>query len=77
MAVTLRLFRLGKIKNPHYRIVAIDKRKKRNGTYVDVIGHYNPTAANHVLQLDEAKIHKWLEKGATVSEGLAKLLKMG
>lgn len=77
MAVTLRLLRLGKKGNPSYRIVAIDKRKKRNGTYVDVIGFYNPIANPPILTLDQKKIAEWLKKGALVSEGLRKLLKKG
>ncbi len=76
MSVTLRLYRLGKLKEPHYRVVAIDKRKKRNGTYIDVLGHYNPTDPDRILELDETKVTMWLEKGATMSEGFSKLLKM-
>lgn len=75
MAVTLRLLRLGKRGNPSYRIVAIDKRKKRNGTYVEIVGHYNPIANPPVFTLDQKKVDAWLGKGATVSEGLAKLMK--
>ncbi len=75
MAVTLRLYRMGKKNSPVYRIVAIDKRKKRNGTYVDIIGFYNPVSNPSVLQTDQKKIDAWLKKGATISEGLTKLLK--
>ncbi len=75
MAVTLRLLRMGKKSSPVYRIVAIDKRKKRNGTYVDVVGFYNPVATPSVFQTDQNKIKEWLKKGATVSKGLEKLFK--
>lgn len=75
MPVTLRLLRLGKRGNPSYRIVAIDKRKKRNGTYIDIVGFYNPVANPHVFTLDKTKVDYWLDKGALISEGLRKLLK--
>lgn len=75
MAITLRLLRLGKRGNPSYRIVAIDKRKKRNGTYVEIVGHYNPIANPPVFTLDQKKVDYWLGKGALISEGLEKLMK--
>lgn len=75
MAVTLRLLRLGKRGSPSYRIVAIDKRKKRNGMYVEIVGHYNPIANPPVFTLDQKKVDSWLGKGAMISEGLRKLLK--
>lgn len=75
MALTLRLLRLGKRGNPSYRIVAIDKRKKRNGTYTDIVGFYNPVATPPVFTLDQKKVDYWLGKGAQVSEGLEKLMK--
>lgn len=75
MSVTLRLYRLGKKNNPIYRIVAIDKRKKRNGTYNEVIGFYSPTANPPGLTIDQERFSAWRQKGATISEGLEKLLK--
>ena len=75
MPVTLRLLRLGKKGNPSYRIVAIDKRKKRNGTYKEIVGFYNPVANPPVLTLDQKKVAYWLDKGALISEGLEKLMK--
>ncbi len=75
MAVTLRLLRLGKKGNPSYRIVAMDKRKKRNGTYVEIVGFYNPVANPSVFTLDQKKVDYWLDKGALISEGLRKLMK--
>jgi len=75
MAVTLRLLRLGKKSNPSYRVVVIDKRKKRNGTYVEIVGFYNPVSNPPVFTLDQKRVDYWLEKGALISEGLEKLLK--
>jgi len=77
MAVTLRLLRLGKKKNPVYRVVAVDKRKKRNGSYIEVVGFYNPMVDPHLLQVDKKKFDYWVNKGAVISSGLERLIKKG
>jgi len=74
MAVTIRLMRQGKKGTPHYRIVAVDHRKKRNGAYLDNLGTYNPLTSPAALAIDEKKLSQWLEKGAMVSEGMNKIL---
>jgi len=75
MAVALRLFRLGKKGHPIYRIIAIDKRKKRNGNYIEAIGSYHPGKNPFTLEIKEERFAYWKEKGAHISEGLHKLLK--
>lgn len=75
MAVTLRLFRIGKKHIPMYRIVAIDKRNKRNGKYIEQIGSYNPMSDPYKLSIDKKRFDYWKSKGAEVSEGFEKLLK--
>ncbi len=74
MAVSIRLMRIGKKGNPAYRIVAIDKRKKRNTEYLDKLGFYNPLLEPAKLELDEKKLIDWVNKGAVLSEGAQKLL---
>lgn len=74
MPATIRLMRIGKKNQPSYRIIVIDKRKKRNGTYIEQIGFYNPLTNPASLQLDEKKVEDWINKGALVSDGLNKLL---
>ncbi|MBI3620198.1 30S ribosomal protein S16 [Candidatus Roizmanbacteria bacterium] len=76
MAVALRLMRTGKKSFPNYRIIAVDKRKKRNGAYLEKIGFYNPLTDPATLDIDKIKLEAWLRKGAVVSDGLAKLLKL-
>lgn len=66
--------RIGKKGFPNYRIVTVDKRKKRNGAYLDRVGFYNPLSNPASLELDEKRVMYWLEKGATISEGMSKLL---
>ena len=75
MAVTLRLMKFGKKGYPTYRIVAIDKRKKRDGSYIEKIGVYNPMVEPANLVIDQDRMKYWTGKGAQISEGLRKLLK--
>ena len=75
MAASIKLMRLGKKNMPYYRIVAIDKRKKRNSRYIEVIGHYNPIKEPTLLEIDWDKLNAWKQKGAEFSEGLTRLLK--
>lgn len=74
MAATIKLMRIGKRNYPTYRIVVMDKRKKRNGRYLDNIGVYNPHLTTAKLHIDKKKLNKWLSVGAMISEGARKLL---
>lgn len=75
MAVTLRLMRFGKRKVPTYRIVALDKRKKRDGAYLEKVGTYQPLVKNKNIHIIKEKYEYWTSKGAQISEGLERLLK--
>jgi small subunit ribosomal protein S16 len=75
MAVTLRLMRFGKKKIPFYRIVALDKRQKRDGAYLDKVGVYNPLQKEKNIRLNKVRYEYWTSKGAQISEGFARLLK--
>lgn len=75
MAVTIRLMRFGKKSRPSYRVVVLDKRKKRDGAYLEKIGFYNPMTQPATLQIDKNKFKDWIKKGAQTSEGIRKLLK--
>ena len=77
MAVKLRLMRMGKKKQPTYRIVAADSRSPRDGRFIEILGTYNPkgqTAADKV-QVDAEKTRQWIKNGATPSETVESLLK--
>ncbi|MDZ7261080.1 MAG: 30S ribosomal protein S16 [candidate division KSB1 bacterium] len=73
MAVKLRLRRMGKKKQPFYRIVAIDSRTSRNGKYIDKVGHYNPLVNPAEIVIDEQKAFYWLNHGAIPSETVKSL----
>ena len=75
MAVRLRLRRMGKKKQPFYRIVAIDSRAARDGKYIESLGTYNPRRDPVALQLTEARALYWLDQGAKPSETVYSLLK--
>lgn len=74
MPVTIRLMRFGKRGYATYRIVALDKRKKRDGSYIEKVGTYNPHAPSPFV-IDGEKLNYWLKKGAVLSEGVQKLMK--
>lgn len=75
MAVTVRLMRFGKRHYPTYRIVAIDKRRKRDGSYIEKIGSFNPMVEPNTLEINQDRLTYWKSKGAEMSEGVRKLLK--
>jgi len=75
MAATIRLMKFGKRAYPTYRIVVLDKRKKRDGSYLAKVGTYNPHTEPASLTIDDTKLQEWLKKGAQLSEGMRKLLK--
>jgi small subunit ribosomal protein S16 len=75
MAVKLRLTRVGSKKNPIYRVVAADSRSPRDGKFIEIVGRYNPRSEPSLIDLDEAKVRGWLEKGAQPTESVARLLK--
>ncbi len=73
--VKLRLTRIGSKKNPIYRVVAADSRSPRDGKFLEIVGRYNPQTDPSTIELDEAKVRRWLEKGAQPTEQVARLLK--
>jgi small subunit ribosomal protein S16 len=75
MAVKLRLTRLGKTKQPTYRIVAIDSRTKRDGKYIELIGTYNPLTQPTQVKINEEVALKWLGEGAVPSDTVKNLFK--
>ena len=64
MAVKLRLMRMGKKKQPTYRIVAADGRSPRDGRFIEILGTYEPRLEPSGIKVDNAKAVKWLSQGA-------------
>ena len=76
MAVKLRLMRMGKTKQPTYRIVAADTRSPRDGRFIEIVGTYEPRQDPSRIIIDDDKALKWLRNGALPTETVEKLLKI-
>jgi small subunit ribosomal protein S16 len=74
MAVKLRLMRMGKKKQPTYRVVAADSRSPRDGRFIEILGTYEPRADPSNVKIDNARAVKWLSEGAQPTDRVAKLL---
>jgi small subunit ribosomal protein S16 len=70
----IRLRRVGKKKQPMYRLVVTDARAPRDGAFVEIIGRYNPLTEPATLEIDKEKALSWISRGAQPSEAVAKLL---
>lgn len=68
MAVKIRLTRIGRHKDPFYRIVAADSRYARDGRYIEQIGYFDPDKGAESAVIDEELALKWLQSGATPSD---------
>jgi small subunit ribosomal protein S16 len=75
VAVKLRLMRMGKKKQPTYRVVAADGRSPRNGRFIDILGTYEPREDPSRVAIDNAKAVDWLRKGAQPTDRVQLLLK--
>lgn len=72
--VKLRLMRMGKKKQPTYRVVAADSRSPRDGRFLEIVGHYDPRREPSAFVIDNDKAVDWLRKGAQPTEAVRKLL---
>lgn len=70
----IRLARVGARKQPHYRVVVIEKQRARNGRSVEVVGTYNPRTTPMSVDLKRDRIDYWVGKGAKLSETVARLV---
>ena len=72
--VKIRLRRVGKKKQPIYKIVVADSRAARNGKFIEAIGQYNPLIDPMVIDVEEARLFAWLKRGAQPTDTLRSLL---
>ena len=68
--------RMGKTKQPTYRVVAADSRAPRDGRFIEIVGTYQPRQDPSVIEIDNTKAVHWLRQGAQPTETVAKLLKI-
>ncbi|AWH95684.1 30S ribosomal protein S16 [Dietzia psychralcaliphila] len=76
MAVKIKLTRLGKIRNPQYRVVVADARTRRDGRSIETIGLYRPKEEPSFIQIDSERAQYWLGVGALPTEAVEALLKI-
>ena len=72
--VVIRLARHGAHKAPFYRVVVADQRKRRDGSFIELVGTYDPKLEPSGINLDMDKINAWIAKGAQPSDRVAKLI---
>jgi small subunit ribosomal protein S16 len=70
----IRLRRVGKKKQPQYRLVIADSRAPRDGAFIETIGTYNPLTEPASITINEDRAREWLSKGAVPSDRVVKLL---
>lgn len=75
MAVKIRLKRVGKKKQPYYRVVVADARFPRDGRFIEEIGTYDPHTDPSTFKVDAEKVKDWMAKGAQPTDTVKKLLK--
>jgi small subunit ribosomal protein S16 len=74
--VKLRLMRMGKKKQPTYRVVAADSRSPRDGRFIEILGHYDPRQEPSLVVIDNDRAAAWLAKGAQPTDTVRKLLQV-
>ena len=74
MAVKIRLLRMGKIRNPQYRIVVADARTKRDGRAIEYVGIYQPKEEPSLIEVKSDRVQYWLSVGAQPSEAVQRIL---
>lgn len=70
----IRLMRIGTKRQPFYRVVAVDERKKRSGAYLELLGTYNPLTEPKQINLKQDRIDEWIKKGAILSDGFLRII---
>ncbi len=76
MATKIKLTRVGKMREPHYRVVVADARTKRDGRSIETIGEYHPKNDPSVIRIDAERAAYWLGVGAQPTEAVTAILKV-
>lgn len=76
MAVKIRLKRMGKIREAHYRVVVVDSKKRRDGRVIEEIGYYNPNTEPSVIDINSERARYWISVGAQPTEPVLAQLKI-
>jgi small subunit ribosomal protein S16 len=76
VATKIKLMRLGKMREPHYRIVVADSRTKRDGRAIETIGEYHPKSDPSIIKVDSERAAYWLGVGAQPTEAVAAIFRV-
>ena len=71
----IRLTRMGAKKKPFYRVVVTEQRQARDGSFVEIVGHYNPVVNPPAIELNMDRVRHWIDCGAQPSETVRSLIK--
>ncbi len=75
MSVRIRLTRVGRKKSPAYRVVVADSRSRRDGRFIEILGHYQPVGAETKVKIDNERALHWLKVGAQPSDTVRSLMR--
>ena len=73
--LTIRLSRIGKKKQPAYRVVVTEKTRPRNGRFVEIVGTYDPLKKPAAIALNDERVKYWISKGAQPSDTVRSFLR--
>jgi len=73
--LAIRLRRMGSKKRPHFRVVVIESENPRDGSFVEILGHYHPRSRPARVEVDRDRLQYWIGKGARPSDTVRSLLK--
>jgi small subunit ribosomal protein S16 len=73
--LAIRLTRMGAKKRPFYRVIVAEKRGKRDGRFIEIVGHYNPLTDPAQVKLDQERIDYWIKCGAQPSDTVKSLIR--
>ena len=71
----IRLTRMGAKKKPFYRVVVTERRQARDGSFIEIVGHYNPVSNPPSVELEMDRVQHWIQCGAQPSETVRSLIK--
>lgn len=74
MAIVIRFSKVGRKREKKYKIIVKEKRSKRDGKAIDIIGTYEKSASYEAKKIDEKKLKYWLSQGAQVTTGVKKII---
>ena len=74
MSVTIRLARIGRKNLPAFRVVVSNTKDKRNGKFLEILGHYNPSGSKALFDYDKERFSYWKNNGALISESVQELV---